>query len=333
MGEPSVNPSPDATGTPDASVIIVTWNGKKYAEMCLRSLSHVHDLSFETIVVDNASTDGTPELVEREFSQVRLIHSGGNLGFAKGNNIGIRASRGRYLCLVNSDVIVPPDCLSTMIRFMDANPSVGLAGPAMLGPNGGGVRRSSMRFPSLANSLVRALALDTVGPVKKLVKSQLMTDFHHDDIADVDVLNGWFWVARREAVDQVGPLDEQFFMYGEDVDWCRRFHQAGWRIVFYPAASAVHFGGASSSVAPVRFYVEQERANIQYWRKHHSLPATAAYCAIVFLHNVIRLVAYLGVSALISNKRRIAVAKARCSWFLLGWMSGLHRAALPGKEA
>ncbi|HEX3987713.1 MAG TPA: glycosyltransferase family 2 protein [Acidobacteriaceae bacterium] len=326
-------PDSHPAGGPDASVIIVTWNAKKYVEMCLRSLSHVDNVSFETIVVDNASTDGTPELVERDFSQVRLIPSGGNLGFAKGNNIGIHASRGRYLCLVNSDVIVPPDCLKTLVRFMDANPAVGLAGPAMLGPHGSGVRRSCMRFPSLANALVRAFALDTVGPVKSLVKSQLMTDFHHDDIADVDILNGWFWIARREAVDQVGLLDEQFFMYGEDVDWCRRFHQGGWRVVFYPAASAVHFGGASSSVAPVRFYVEQERANIQYWKKHHGPVATAAYCAIVFLHNVVRLVAYAIVSLLVSNKRRIAVAKARCSWFLLGWMSGLRRRPLRNKEA
>jgi GT2 family glycosyltransferase len=315
------------TSTPLASVIIVTWNAKRYADECLRSLRQNTDIPVEIIVVDNASTDGTAELVQERFPEVCLIQTGENLGFAKGNNVGIARSRGRYLCLVNSDVNVPPGCLRKLIAYMEANPTVGMLGPQMLGPNGE-VRRSSMRFPTVGNMLCRALALDAIFKGSRWAGGVLMSDFTHDRTADVEVLNGWFWVVRREALEQVGPLDDRFFMYGEDLDWCYRFHRAGWRLVFYAGAGAVHHGGASSAAAPIRFYIEMQRANFQYWEKHHGWLSRCANYFITVIHELARIGGYAVVCLLKPGARGDAVYKIRRSLALLRWLFGLKMAHL-----
>ena len=229
FGDESIIPGRDVT---EISVVIVTWNARAYTEECLGSLfSGNLEQRVEVIVVDNASTDGTPEMIRSAFPKVNLIETGANLGFAKGNNIGIRHASGNYICLINSDVNVPPDCLSKLRQYMEQNPRVGLVGPKMLGPDGT-ARRSGMRFPSVWNSFLRAFALDSMFKGSKLFGGLLMSDFKFDRTRDIEVLNGWFWMTRKEALDEVGPLDERFFMYGEDIDWCKRFQLAGWRVVF-----------------------------------------------------------------------------------------------------
>lgn len=320
-------PEPD----PLLSVITVTWNAKKYVDLCLRSLDHIEDIPLEIIVVDNASTDGTQEMIVKEFKDFHLIRNEQNLGFAKANNIGIRQSRGRYICLVNSDVVVPIGCLSRLLEYMDANPSVGIVGPQMLAPDGG-VRRSCMRSPSLWGLIGRSLGVDRSPFFSRLFSSPIMSDFGHDRIADVEILNGWFWMVRRQALDQVGLLDERFFMYGEDLDWCRRFRKAGWRLVFDPDVRAVHYGGASSSAAPERFYVEMQRADLQYWRKHHGPIALLAFRGIQFSHNLLRLMGYIvAYSMNIGRKMEVAV-KIRRSWAVLAWMVGIRIKSLGGDE-
>src|SRR5665213_807447 len=253
----------------DLSIIIVSWNTKKYMEEVLTSLSTIDGkLSAEIIVVDNASADGTPDMIRAQFPNVKLIETGANLGFAKGNNVGIKEATGSYICLINSDVNVPSDCLNKMHAYMEQNPSIGLLGPGMMRPDGK-VYRSGMRFPSLWNLFVRALFLDSLFKGAGIFGGYLMKDFRFDQTRDIDVLNGWLWMARREALEQVGPLDGRFFMYAEDVDWCKRFHLAGWRVVFFSEASAIHYGGASAASARSRFNVEMQRANLQYWKKYH----------------------------------------------------------------
>jgi GT2 family glycosyltransferase len=312
------------------SVVTVTWNAKKYVDECLSSLNQIEDLPCEIIVIDNASTDGTPDLIAEKFPSFQLIRSDRNLGFAKANNIGIRNSGGKYFCLVNSDVVVPKGCLTALIGFLESNPEVGVVGPQMLGPQGN-IRRSAMRFPSLLSSVARSLSLDRSPWLSRIVHAQMMTDFSHDRQAEVDILNGWFWMIRREALSQVGLLDEQFFIYGEDMDWCLRFRKAGWKIVFFPGVSAIHYGGASSSAAPVRFYVEQQKADFQYWTKHHSAIAAWAYRAIIFTHNCLRFAGYAVIYCLSRGKRTEARSKLRRSWALVSWMAGL-RSDLPGTE-
>jgi GT2 family glycosyltransferase len=311
---------------PVLSLITVTWNGKRYVEECLQSLSMNVDVPAEFIVVDNASTDGTPELIEKAFSQFRVVRNAKNLGFAKANNIGMRLSRGKYLCLVNSDVVVPPGCLGSLYEYLEANPDVAVAGPQMLGKDGK-VHRSSMRLPTIRNAFCRAFALDTIPCVSRLLRGQLMSDFSHDHTCEVEVLNGWFWMIRRTAMESVGPLDERFFMYGEDLDWCRRFREAGWLLVFYAGVQALHYGGGSSRIAPVRFYLEMHRANIQYWRKHNGLTATVLYETILVVHHLIRIFGH-SVTYLFAAKRRADLAaKIDRSWKLIAWLSGAYRQA------
>jgi len=307
------------------SVVIVTWNAKKYVRECLQSLvDQAEGFALEIIVVDNASSDGTPELVLQEFPQARLVRNSQNLGFAKGNNIGMNLSHGEYIALINSDVNVRPGCLRKMLDFLQQNPSVGMLGPRMLTPNGG-VGRSYMRFPSIWNWLCRAMALDSLCGGSRWFGGFLMTDFDNSKTADVDVLNGWFWMIRRSALLQVGPLDEGFFMYGEDIEWCQRFHQSGWRVVYFPEAEALHYGGASSSAAPVRFSIEMQRANLRYYAKTHpGRMQQFAFWFLTSLHHCIRLAGYSLLFLLDRSRRSEAAFKMERSKSCLQWLMGIR---------
>jgi GT2 family glycosyltransferase len=275
--------------TSTISVVVVVWNAQKYVLECLESLrEHCRDTYSEVIVVDNASTDGTPDVVATLFPEFTLIRNQVNLGFAKANNIGISQCSGDYVCLVNSDVKFTDDCLSPMLQYLNENPAVAMIGPTMLWPDGR-VRRSTMRFPTVWNLLCRAIGLDRLFRQSRIFAGQLMSDFDHKTTTPVEVLNGWFVMVRRHALEGVGPLDPQFFMYGEDIDWCYRFREAGERIVFFAGAGAIHYGGASSASAPIRFYLEMTRANWQYWRKHHGWLSQQAFLGSLTIHHAVRL--------------------------------------------
>ncbi len=302
------------------SVIIVVWNARKYVIECLGSLrEHCRGVFDEVIVVDNASTDGTPELIAQQFPEFKLICNSENLGFAKANNIGITQSSGDYVCLVNSDVKFTGDCLSPMLKFLSENPEVGMVGPKMLAADGE-VCRSTMRFPTVWNQFCRALGLDIVLKKSRVFGGLLMSDFDHQTTAPVEVLNGWFVVVRRSAMDRVGLLDPQFFMYAEDLDWCYRFHQAGEKIVFFAGAEAIHYGGASSSNAPLRFYLELFRANWQYWQKHHGWLAQMAFLATSGTYHLVRLLGAAILYIFSPSQRSENLARLQRSSICLQWV-------------
>jgi GT2 family glycosyltransferase len=302
------------------SVVIVAWNAKKYVMECLHSLeANRGDVCVEVIVVDNASSDGIPEVIEKEFPSVTLIRNEANLGFARANNIGINRSKGEYVALINSDVKFVSNCFEPMLKYMAEHPDVGMLGPQMLGPDGL-VARSSMRFPTIWNSLCRALNFDSFFKTVKFFKGQLMLDFKHDVTTDVEVLAGWFWMVRRSALERVGLLDDQFFMYGEDVDWCYRFHRAGERVVFFADARAWHHGGASSSTSPLRFSVEKERASRQLIRKHHGRLVRFGLLITGVLNYGIRAIGYGLLSVIRRNDREESLSKFRRSITCLQWL-------------
>jgi len=307
----------------EISIVIVTWNCRSFADECLSSLrSQVGEFSTHIIVVDNASSDGTPEWIASHFPEVELIRSETNLGFAKGNNLGLVRAKGDYICLINPDVNVAPECIRTMFEFMERDPSIGLLGPKMIGPDGN-VGRSTMRFPTIWNSLCRALALDVIFKGSRVFGGFLMRDFDHEHIREVDVLNGWFWMTSRTAIDQVGFLDDQLFMYGDDLDWSHRFHDAGWRVVFLPDAEAVHYGGGTTKKAPIPFYIALQQANFQYWKKHNGWLKLTAYFLIMCLHHLVRIAGYAAVLAVKRTGESQAGYKIRRSFASILWMTGI----------
>jgi len=272
----------------DISVVIVGWNAKHYLELCLQSFAEAPpQRSMEILVVDNASADGTAEMIETRFPHVRLIRSAVNLGFSKGNNVAIRQCRGRYIALVNPDVIVFPGCFDALADFLDEHPKVGNVGPRVFNPDMT-QQSTCRRFPNLWNNFCDAAGLASAFKGSRFFAGEHMFYFSHDRILAVDVLVGCFSMIRRETFDAVGLLDEDLFMYGDDVDWCRRCWNAGWQVVFFPGARAIHDRGKITAPYPVRFALAQQRSIIHYWRKHHGFWGVLGIRSIMFLNHFLR---------------------------------------------
>ena len=286
----------------DISVVIVGWNAKRYLELCLNSLFEAPPrCSMEVLVVDNASSDGSSEMIQTQFPQVRLIRSEENLGFAKGNNVAIRQCQGRYIALVNPDVIVFPGCLDALADYLDQNPKVGNVGPRVLNPDMT-MQSTCRRFPTLWNNFCSATGLATKFQNSKFFAGEHMFYFPHDRTLSVDVIVGCFSMIRRETFDQVGLLDENLFMYGDDVDWCRRAWKAGWQVVFYPGARAIHDRGKITAPYPVRFAVAQQRSVLYYWRKHHGFLGEMGIRSIMLFHHLTRY-AFALLTSLVREKQ------------------------------
>lgn len=273
------------------SILIVSWNTRDYLKACLESIRQSKpDCVGEIIVVDNASADGSPEMVEQHYPEATLIRAGSNLGFAKGNNLAMKHAHGSFFALVNSDALVHPGCLETLTRHLEQHPDVGLVGPRVNGGDGL-LQRSCRHLPGIWNTFCRALALDRAFGARGIFSGYEVPPALHESLHEAEVLSGCFCVARRMAVEQVGGLDEQFFFYGEDIDWCRRFKNSGWKLVFIPQATATHFGGGSTSKAPLRYSIEILRATLKYWRKHHGVAGQVVCQGLLVLHHGIRLIA------------------------------------------
>lgn len=306
----------DGKQGPDISIIIVGWNSKEYLLECLRSVTReITALTIEIIVVDNSSVDGSVEAVREEFSNVNLQASKENLGFAKANNLGISLSQGRYLCLMNPDIKVLPGCIDRMFSYMETHPSVGLLGPQILNSDLS-LQISWRELPSLWNSLCRSLALDKAFRLLKRRK-----ELPPDTASPVEVLSGCLWMVRREAVQKVGLLDETFFVYAEDIDWCKRFREKRWNVVYFPESQAIHHGGTSSAWAPIESFIQMQKANLQYWRKYHGLALQIGFYVVLFLHHALRIVGNSFLYILNLPGRRDVVHKIQRSWACLRWMT------------
>jgi len=304
------------------SIVVVTWNCRKYVQEFFGSLAYLfNDPSVEIIVADNASTDGTPELIAQSFPSINLIRNSGNLGFAKGNNIALERCSGEYIALINPDVKVLPGCIERMMETLQSHPDIGLLGPRML-ERDALVHRSTMRFPTVWNCFCNAVALDIVFSRFRFFSGYLMRDFQFDKTTEVEILNGWFWMTRRKALLEVGGLDERFFMYGEDMDWSRRFKNAKWKNVYLAEASSIHYGGGSSSNSPVRFYIEKHRANFQYFEKHHNPFEQAGFWISVFLYHFFRVLGHGVRYVLPGSNRQERGYKVKRSMACLRWLVG-----------
>ncbi|MEY4722850.1 MAG: hypothetical protein RLZZ324_363 [Candidatus Parcubacteria bacterium] len=228
------------------SIVILNYKTRGLTKQCVKTvLQFPPTRPYEIIVVDNASGDGTGEMLAERFPaathpQIRFIQSPVNAGFAAGNNVGIRAAKGEYVMLMNPDIIVKPMAFDAMLAHMDANPDIGALGPKLVKPDGS-LDSSCYRFPTRAVPLYRRTPLGRLAAGRKALSDYLMHDFDREGTTDVDWLLGAVLMVRRSAMEQVGLLDERFFLYFEDTDWCRRFWSAGWRVVYFAGARMVHF--------------------------------------------------------------------------------------------
>ena len=252
---------------PDLSIIIVSWNVRELLRMCLASVEAGRgSLTLQVVVVDGASSDGSPDMVAAGFPWVELIPCADNVGFPRGNNIGLARATGRFLLLLNPDTVVLGDALPRMIDHLEANPDIGLLGPQLLNP-GGSIQSSRRRFPSLATGFFESTWLEGLAP--GVLARYYALELPDNTIADVDWITGACVMGPRAVYERIGGLDEGYYMYSEELDWCRRIKDAGWRVVYFPRAQVVHHGGQSSEQAVTARHINFQRAKLRYFRKYH----------------------------------------------------------------
>jgi GT2 family glycosyltransferase len=270
--------------SPDLSIIIVSYNARDFLKRCLVSIfSFPHSrLGIEVIVVDNASADGNADLVEAAFPGAKLIRNALNLGFAKACNQGLAIANGRYILLLNPDAVLFEETLEKTVAFMDDHPDAGASGCKLIYRDGSW-HPSARRFSSVINQIYPRLPVLNKIETRLTSAEYLAEEIDPDGIRAVDYIWGAFLLMRREALSEIGPLDELFFMYSEDEDWCYRARKAGWLVYYAPVAKAVHAKGQSSKLARERMRTELFRSKYKFFLKHMGWRAAATYHALLVL--------------------------------------------------
>lgn len=304
------------------SIIIVSWNVRDLLRECLQAVADTRgDLALEVIVVDSASEDGSPEMVGEFFPWVRLIRCRENVGFPRGNNLGIERAVGRTILLLNPDTAVLPGALENMLAYLEENHDVGALGPQLLNRDGS-VQSSRRRFPTLATAFFESTWLEGIAP-SAVRQRYYATDLPDDETADVDWVTGACLMVRREVVDKVGRLDEAYFMYSEELDWCQRIKDAGWRIVHLPSAQVIHYSGKSSEQAVTARHINFQQAKLRYFRKYHGRSSAAFLRAFLLLSYLWQIVLE-GSKGIMGHRRELRWQRVRSYWQVL--RSGLHPA-------
>lgn len=282
-------PSRATTQPPLLSVVIVNWNTQALLAECIAAVEReAAALSYDIWVVDNGSTDGSVAMLRRDFPHVHLIQSQVNLGFAGANNLAMQRSKGRYLLLLNTDAIVRPSALQALLEVAAASPRAGIVGAHLLNPDGS-FQASHTNFPTLWQEF---LILSTIG--RRVYGSWYPS--HGPEAAKgpqrVDYVEGACLLVRRDALEQVGGLDEGYFMYAEEVDWCKRMAAHGWEVWYAPTAQVVHIGGASSVNRKTSREADLYRSRVRYFRVHHGWLQAEALKAMIVAFTCVKQIAH-----------------------------------------
>ncbi len=269
---------------PDLSIVIVSYQVREHLARCLESLARESaDLSLEVLVVDNDSTDGSPDLVSTRFPEVLLIRNGENVGFASANNQGLERASGRYRMLLNPDTEIPkdvPNPLKLLVEFMDSHPNAGACGASLFYPDGKR-QHSAFHFPSLAQIYIDLFPVNWRVRESRLNGRYALALYERGEPFLIDHPLGAALLARPETIAQVGLLDPDYFIYAEEVDWCLRIKRARWEIWCVPQARIIHHEGQSTRQFRDRMYVELWKARFTLFRKNYSRSFNSAAKALV----------------------------------------------------
>lgn len=287
---------------PELSVIIVNWNTRELLRRCLSSVyRYTSGIAYEVFVVDNHSSDGSPEMVEQEFPAVRLLRNDENLGFSKANNQAILLSTGRYIVLLNSDTELQDNALYAMAACMDQHAAVGILGTKLL--NYDGTRQYSCDFfPRKPGVILWEKMLNVIQNHTRLSWQEQMSSRNFDEAFAVDYVIGAVLLIRRETIDDIGVLDERFFMYAEDIDWCYRAALAGWQTYYAGHIGIYHHNRGSSKVSAdiaARLQTLRETNLLEFYKQHYGLPAFLMLHVIFFLKRLLK-----NTLAMVRNLRR-----------------------------
>jgi hypothetical protein len=254
-------------------------------------------------------------MVEEEFPQVRLIANSENVGFTVGNNQGIAVSRGRYILLLNPDTEIVGDALTMMVEYTDQHPQVGALGPQLLNPDGS-IQSSRRRFPTLATAFLESTILQQWFPDNAVLRRYYVLDRPDGEVQEVDWVTGACLLARRETIEEVGLLDEGFFMYSEELDWCRRIKAQGWEVVYLPTARVIHHGAQSSEQVKSFQHIQFQRSKIRYFRRHHGLWQAEVLRLFILATYLYQLIVE-ALKWLVGHKRPLRAVRVKSYWQVL----------------
>lgn len=301
------------------SISIVNHNNREMLDGCLASLREsIRGMDCEVIVIDNASADGSADMVRSKYPEALLSVNDKRLGFAANQNQGLRLAQGEFIALLNNDTIVKPGAFQNLVTFMRENPRAGLAGPKLLNPDGS-VQESCFRTPTLGVLFNDAFFISSILPRNPSVGGY--KKWKHDETREVPSLSGACLFARAAAISEVGLLDERFFMYFEDHDWCLRFRRAGWKVCFTPGAEIIHFGGGSAGLLGHDRFNEFYKGMNTFYEKHYGHRSLPAVALLNVTGAALRIAAWGALSPFSPRFRenfhtRSPYFKRRISWYL-----------------
>lgn len=291
----------------DVSIIIVAWNVRELLYNCLKSVyNETKGVSFEVIYVDNASKDGTLEMVRKEFLKVKIIENEENEGFIKANNQGIKIAKGRYVLLLNSDTVVLDNAIAKTVIFADEHPEAAVVGCRVLNPDRT-LQRNCFMYPSILNMFLAATYLYKIFPKSKFFGKEEMTWWDFKGVREVETVCGCFSLVRKEAIEQIGLMDEKYFVYGDDPDWCYRFKKNGWKIMFTPAPKIIHCGGQTTRQMTRAFRLQLHGSELIFMKLHRNKLAFSLARLLAALFFFLRVPYWLVRAILHKNERKESI--------------------------
>ena len=298
------------------SVVIVNWNVRKLVVNCLRSLiARNPSLILDISVIDNNSSDGSGELIRREFPQIKLIQNLENVGFSRANNQGIREAQGQYILLLNPDTLWVDDSLQRMVEYMNSHPEVGVLGPKLLNADAQSIQYwGARRLPRPLDTFFEYSKLSSIFPRNRLFGRHLMGNWNHTDSREVECLSGACMLIRQQTLQEVGLLDENYPLYTEDTDWCYRVHLTNWKMYYFAEARLIHIGQQSSLQNRGKATINAVRGIYRYHRKFYGVAALLMVWFLVWITSIAKIFGWAALFLIRANGRELALKQMKTYW-------------------